>query len=155
MRPFRFRPQPALDLRLRQLDAAEQSLARAQAELRLAEDAVLASEASIRAARSQGAEDWHAPDALLRLEWHRNWMVGLERDAARLRKERDERRTVERRAAEIAREAPKQVKVLERLKARVLRDWQLDARRDEQKALDELASLRFASRLRAGLEENR
>ena len=155
MRPFRFRPQPALDLRVRQLDAAEQALAAAQADVQRAEAAVESADARIRAASSQGLSEWQSPDALLRLEWHRNWMVGLERDAARLRRERDERRTVERRAAELAREARKQVKVLERLKARLQRAWQLEARRDEQKALDELASLRFASRQRAGLEENR
>jgi flagellar protein FliJ len=155
MRPFRFRPQPALDLRLRQLDAAEQALARAHADARTAEEAVSAAEASLRAAAAQGAADWQAPNALLRLEWHRNWIVGLERDAARLRQELVERRTVQQRAAEIAREARKQVKVLERLKARLLRAWQLEARRHEQKALDELASLRFASRQRAGVEENR
>jgi flagellar export protein FliJ len=155
MRPFRFRPQPALDLRLRQLDAAEQALSRARADVRQAEESVQAAEAAMRAAEAQGANDWQAPNALLRLEWHRNWMVGLERDAARLRQELEARRTVERRAAEIAREARKQVKVLERLKARLLREWQLEARRHEQKALDELASLRFASRQRAGIEENR
>ena len=39
-----------------------------------------------------------------------------------------------------------QVRVLERLKDRAFEAWQLESRRDEQKALDELASLRFADR---------
>ena len=46
------------------------------------------------------------------------------------------------------------MKVLERLKARAVRAWQLETRRDEQKTLDELASLRFALRMRARLEES-
>ena len=58
------------------------------------------------------------------------------------------------RAAERAREARKQVKVLERLKARAYGAWQLDIRRAEQKALDELAGLQFASRMRAGQEDS-
>ena len=53
------------------------------------------------------------------------------------------------RAAEHAQHARMQVLVLERLKERKMRAWQLEARRAEQKALDELAGLRFAARQRA------
>ena len=92
MRPFKFRPQPALDLRARQLDAAEQALASAQADVQRAEVAVESADVRIREASSRGLTEWQSPEALLRLEWHRNWMVGLERDAAKLRRELDERR---------------------------------------------------------------
>jgi flagellar biosynthesis chaperone FliJ len=91
---------------------------------------------------------------LVRGDWHRNWMVGLERSVARARAVLEERRIEERRAAEIAREARTQVKVLERLKARKSQAWSLEARRADQKALDELGSLRFASRRRAGQERD-
>ena len=81
-------------------------------------------------------------------------MVGLERNVARARAVLEERRIEERRAAELAREARKQVKVLERLKARKAGAWALDVRRADQRAIDELAGLRFASRLRAGQERD-
>jgi flagellar biosynthesis chaperone FliJ len=151
MRPFRFRPQPALDLRLRRKEQAEEAHARARGRLHAADQVRLAAEARAAAAVRESV-DWHSDTALLRLEWHRNWMVGLERDVVRARSMLEERRIEERRAAELAREARMQVRVLERLKARTWRAWQLDARRDEQKTLDELAVLRFASRMRAGPE---
>jgi flagellar export protein FliJ len=154
MRPFTFRPQPALDLRVRAQDAAEQALARAQAETRAAAAALTEARAEIDRAHAEHRAAWDGADALVRGEWHRNWMVGLQRNVARARAVLEERRIEERRAAEIAREARKQVKVLERLKARTLQAWALEARRAEQKALDELASLRFASRRRAGQERD-
>ena len=147
MRRFQFRPQPALDLRVRQEEAAEQHLARAREELRIASDAFERAQRAIDDANADRTRTWSAGQSVP-IEWHRNWMVGLERTAARARSAREERRIEEERAAELAREARKQVKVLERLKARARRAWQLDSRRAEQKALDELASLRFASRMR-------
>ena len=148
MKRFQFRPQPALDLRLRQKDAAEEVLARARAEVRTARVALEQASQAIDAANVQQASTW-ASGQSVPFEWHRNWMVGLERDVARARAVLEERRIEQRRAAELAREARKHVKVLERLKARALAAWQLDTRRAEQKKLDELASLRFASRMRA------
>ena len=148
MARFHFRPQPALDLRLRQEEAAEGALARAQEQLRLADEAVGRARTAIDEANARQASTWSTGRAVP-FEWHRNWMVGLERDVARARSVLEERRIEHERAAELARQARKQVKVLERLKARVWRAWQLDTRRAEQKTLDELASLRFASRMRA------
>ena len=153
MRHFHFRPQPALDLRLRQEEAAEQSLALACDELRVASDGFDRAQRAIDDANAQQAATWSTGRAVP-FEWHRNWMAGLERDVARARSVLEERRIEHGRAAELAREARKQVKVLERLKARAVRVWQLETQRDEQKALDELANLRFALRMRAGLEES-
>jgi flagellar export protein FliJ len=153
VRRFHFRPQPALDLRLRQEEAAEQALARAREDLRVATDGFDRAQRAIDDANAQRVATWSTGRAVP-FEWHRNWIVGLERDVARARSAREERRIEHRRAAELAREARKQVKVLERLKARAVRAWQLDTRRDEQKTLDELASLRFALRMRARLEES-
>lgn len=152
MRPFTFRPQPALDLRLRLQEAAEQALAQARAETLAAGDALRVADEAVASALAAQGSALATESALVRVEWHRNWMVGLERNVARARAVLEERRIEERRAAEIAREARKQVKVLERLKARKAGAWALEARRADQKAIDELAGLRFASRLRAGQE---
>jgi len=153
MRRFQFRPQPALEFRLRLEEAAEQALALARAEVRIAADALARAESAIDAANVQQATAWSSQQAVP-FEWHRNWMVGLERSVARARSVLDERQIEQGRAAERAREARKQVKVLERLKARAYGVWQLDTRRVEQKALDELAVLQFASRMRAGQEDS-
>lgn len=147
MRRFQFRPQAALDLRLRQEEAAEQTLARATEDLRQASAACDAAARAIDEAQARRVQSWTMGQSIP-VEWHTNWMAGLERTIARARSAREERRIEQERAAELAREARKQVKVLERLKARAVQAWQLETRRAEQKALDELASLRFASRMR-------
>jgi flagellar export protein FliJ len=136
-----------LDLRLRQEEAAEQTLVRATEDLRLASAAFDTAALAIDEARERSVQAFATGQAHP-VEWHTNWMTGLERTVARARSAREERRIEQERAAELAREARKQVKVLERLKARALQAWQLETRRAEQKALDELASLRFASRMR-------
>ena len=142
-------------MRLRQLDAAEQALAVARATVLAAADALGAAEEQWRDAqvRAQGA--WATAEGMASAQWHWNWIARLERGVEDAREVLELRRIDERRAAEIAREARKQVKVLERLKERAYRAWQLEARRAEQKAIDELAGLRFASRLRAAHEETR
>jgi flagellar export protein FliJ len=154
MRPFAFRPQPALDLRIRQQEEAEQALARARAETLAAGESLRAADAAVVSALAAQDAALRTAASLERAQWHRNWMVGLERNVARARAVLEERRIEERRAAELAREARKQVKVLERLKARKAAVWALEARRADQKAIDQLAGLRFASRLRAGQERD-
>ena len=149
MRPFRFRPQPALDLRIRQRDAAEEALAAARAALREAEAAVRAAEDAMQAAQTRAREAFATAAGLGGAAWHWNWIERLRRDVARATEALDVRRSEEARAAEIAREARRQVKVLERLKARRRRAWRLEAGRAEQRMIDELAGLRFAARMRA------
>ncbi|HEX7085470.1 MAG TPA: flagellar export protein FliJ [Vicinamibacterales bacterium] len=149
MRPFHFRPQAALDLRIRQRDAAEEALAAARAAVREAEAAVHAAEDAVRAAQARAREALGTAAGLAGAAWHWNWMERLRRDVVRATEALDVRRSEEARAAEIAREARKKVKVLERLKARRLRAWQLEAARAEQRMIDELAGLRFAARMRA------
>ena len=137
MRPFRFRAQPALDMRLRQLDAAEQALAVARATVLAASDALRAAEEAWRDAqvRAQGA--WATAEGMASAQWHWNWITRLER------------------GVEDAGEVLELRQIDERLRDRAHRAWQLEARRAEQKAIDELAGLRFASRLRATHEETR
>jgi flagellar FliJ protein len=149
MPPFRFRPQPALDVRIRRRDAAEEQLAVARAAVRAAEGELRAAEEAWRIAQARAAAALGTEAGLAGAAWHRNWIARLHRDVERTQETLDMRRIDEVRAAEIAREARTQVKVLERLKARRYRAWQLETARAEQKAIDELAGLRFASRTRA------
>jgi flagellar export protein FliJ len=146
MRPFRFRAQPALDLRQRHDDEAERALAIASAATRQAEERVAAARTALLDAQLGGSQAFGQVTAAQELIWQGNWIVGLERDVARARQTLEERRIEERSAAEIAQHARMQVRVLERLKDRAFQAWQLESRRAEQKSLDELASLRFAAR---------
>lgn len=146
MRPFRFRAQVALDLRQRQDDEAQRALAVASAATRRADERVVRVRQALADAHDGGLQAFARVTAAQELIWQGNWILGLERDVARARQALEERRIEERSAAEIARHARMQVRVLERLKDRAFQAWQLESRRAEQKALDELASLRFAAR---------
>lgn len=146
MKPFKFRAQAALDLRQRQDEVAQRALAIASAATRLADDRVTLARQALGGAQHGGVQAFARVTAAQELVWQGNWILGLERDVARARQALEERRIEERSAAEIARHARMQVRVLERLKDRAFAAWQLESRRAEQKALDELASLRFAAR---------
>jgi flagellar export protein FliJ len=146
MKPFSFRPQPALDLRRQQEESARRALALAEAELARA-DADLA-EARARADRATDVR--HAAFARgthgHELEWHRNWMMGLEREVARADRRREERRTDVHAAERRVQDARRALRALERLRERLWRAYQQQARREEQRDLDLLASLQFAAR---------
>src|SRR5262245_1924340 len=149
MRPFKFRAEAALDIRRTQEEEAQRALNAAHAAERLALEMEDAARAALVGADEAARGTFQHVTAASELIWQGNWMVGLERDLTRARQTLAERRSDRQRAAEHAQHARMQVLVLERLKERQLRAWQLEARRAEQKALDELAGLRFAARQRA------
>lgn len=146
MPPFRFRAQPVLDLRLRAEEAAERALAAADEIFRQAE---AAREAALRAqadARSRAADGAAHATAAHELTWYRNWIVGHQRAVAVCQRLSDTRRA-ERDVAQTAAERARRDRLaLEKLKDRAYRAH-LDAeRRAEQKALDELATIKHATR---------
>lgn len=152
MRPFKFRAEAALDIRRKHDEAAQRALALARGARHAASDVLSCALERIESSSRDAAKTWQAAGTIDRLIWQRNWMVGLERDAGRARQALADRETEERRAAEIAQHARMQVRVLERLRERAWRAWQLESRRLEQKAIDELAGLRFAARQRVAEE---
>jgi flagellar export protein FliJ len=152
MRPFKFRAEAALDLRRKYDEDARRALALARAATHTAGDVLSCALERIESSNRESAAAWQASGAIDRLIWQRNWMIALERDVDGARQALTDRESEERRAAEIAQHARMQVRVLERLRERALRAWQLEARRVEQKAIDELAGLRFAARQRAAEE---
>jgi flagellar FliJ protein len=151
MRPFVFRAQVALEVRRRRDEDAQRE--RAAAEMRrLAASEQLAGAAAVlrRGLEQAGLAERRAGDVAARV-WHRNWIVGqrleVERCAAQVKqRERD----VEH-AARQAKVAHQQRESLERLHDRAFSAWQDAARHAEQKAIDELAGMRFW-RARAGGE---
>jgi flagellar FliJ protein len=152
MRPFKFRAEAALDIRRKHDEDAQRALALARAATHAASTVLSCALEHIASANREHAAAWQASGSVDRLIWQRNWMLGLERDVERARQALSERVDEERRAAEIAQHARMQVRVLERLRERAWCAWQLEARRVEQKAIDELAGLRFAARKRAAGE---
>jgi flagellar export protein FliJ len=152
VKPFSFRPQPALDLRRRQEEEARRALALAEAELARAETDLV----EARARADNGLTARHAAFArgtsADTLGWYRNWMIGLEHDVVRANRRREERRTSVQTAEHKVQEARRALRALERLRDRSWRAYQQQARREEQRDLDLLASLQYAVR-RARPEE--
>jgi flagellar export protein FliJ len=143
MARFRFRAQPALDLRRRELDAAERELAQAQglldaARSRAAQAAAAMAEATRRAterAREAGSiTDWH---------WYRIWILRLEYE------HRDQLASVARcetvvEAARIACATARQrYESLERLREKARQTFDRAEDDAERKLIDELATRRF------------
>jgi flagellar export protein FliJ len=143
MSDFRFRAQVVLDLRRKQEDAAAAALAEAEAAVQRAVEQ--------RAAKT--AERQHALDRRLTaqrdgtsgatLEWHWNWINGLEAAVERLGRDLDARRLEAGVAERAWREARRRRLVIERMRDRLLRRHQAAEQQKDARAMDELARLRF------------
>jgi flagellar export protein FliJ len=143
MRPFRFRAQAALLLRRKEEDVARQDLARAERAREAAQARAEAAAATVRQAaeaahdaRQRGVEAW-------RVDWHRSWITRkqLEADAGR-RAAAVSAEAAGHAAAEVT-VAYQRRRALERLRERAWRRYQLEVTREEGRAMNELAGLRF------------
>lgn len=151
MKRFVFRAQVALEVRRRRDEDAQRALAAAEMRRRAAlEHLDRAEEALQRGLSSAGLAERRTATVAARV-WHRNWIEGQRLEVARCAAGvRQRERDVEDAAAQ-ARAAHRQRESLERLHDRALSAWQDAARHAEQKAIDELAGMRFW-RARAGGE---
>lgn len=143
MAAFRFRAAAALDLRREQEQAALEALGRAEARFH---EVAVASEAE-QARRERARADLVAlgqrgsdVDTIL---WHRNWIHRLTNNVDRLRQEVDECAALTGRARSAWYEARRKRLALERMKDRAWRRHQQMELREEMKALNELARIRF------------
>jgi len=148
MAAFHFRPQVALDLRKREEDAAQRVVSEARAisdrAAQVHADAQAAFDVGFTRAAAADATSGSVTDAI----WHRNWIRSLRRELVRAEAHAEDRRVqleVAEQALVVARE---RVRALERLKERALAAHRERERREEQKAMDDLATLRFAIRER-------
>jgi flagellar export protein FliJ len=148
MAVFRFRPQPALDLRRRQEDAAQLVVS----EARVISDRAAQVFASAQTAFDTGSARAAAHDAMggsiTDVIWHRNWIKSLRRELVRCEANAEDRRVQLETAEQALVVARERVKALERLKERAIAAHQERERREEQRAMDDLATLRFAIRQR-------
>ena len=143
MRPFRFRAQAALDLRLSQEEKALRALAQAQ---QSAERARARTEAAVEGVSEadrafQAAQHDSVSGALI--SWHRSWIAKqrLEVDA-RQREAAISAATVER-AATSVRDTHRQRRTLERLRDRSRRAYDQEVGRQDTREMNMLAGLRY------------
>jgi hypothetical protein len=146
MRPFRFRPQAALDLRIKQEEQALSALALAQKSsdaaalrVRAAIDGAVSAAGALVAAQGAGASG-------SLMGWHRSWIV-------RQRLEVDARRgeaaisaaSLDGATASV-RAAHQRRRTLERLRARAGRKYDHDVLHEATKDMTLLAGLRYLTR---------
>jgi flagellar export protein FliJ len=139
---FVFKAEPALDLRRRREDAARQAQSEATAACAAAQRAFDDAAAAV----SQSVAELAALDDPARAAWYRNWISRQRQDVAIKKARLTERRAALDRAVARLNLAHRDVRALERLRARALAAWQLAEQRAEQKELDWLASVRYALR---------
>lgn len=144
MNGFRFRAQAALDLRQREYDEAARRDAAAQAAERGARAAKVDAEEALAAALRRA--DGEAVTGATPHAWHRNWIVGLQHEIARRDRVLQDREMEAADARERARVALRRVRSLEQFRHRQSQAYEAEARRQEQRGLDEFASIRFTAR---------
>jgi flagellar export protein FliJ len=143
---FKFRAQAALDLRARELAAAQRELARAEGVRDAARLRVTQADAEIVRARLQAAEAQQTAHTVTGHEWYRFWILRLvhERTAhAATLAARDEDVT---RAAAACRRAHQRRESLDRFKEKARDAFDAAQQAAEMKLIDELATRRFAGR---------
>ena len=146
MQPFRFRAAGALDLWRKRKDEARSALARAEAAERAAaarvggaEEAVQVERARLDALQREGATAWL-------MGWHRSWIAKQRLDVQTCRRDREAAAQVTTHAAVALRHAYQRRRTLERLRDRALRKYDLEVKRQDTIAMNELAGLRHVAR---------
>ena len=147
MASFHFKLAPVVDMRQTRDDEAQRALAHAERRVRDAERRLDETEALLAAAYLAATEAERTGHDISHLFWHRNWIVVKTRDVEARRLEVQERKDVRDVTAREARSARVALRVLERLRDRKRRVFDLEQARQEMLAIDELATLRAARRL--------
>ena len=145
MRPFRFRAAAALEMRRRDEDAAAAVLAQKEANYRAIEASCDAAERQRAAALAeQHAQSSRGIDVAT-LFWHRNWIVRLQTLVTDLRLRQHTAAEAVKTARQAWQLARRKRLALERLRDRALARHRADEQRDELKAIDELARIRYTT----------
>ena len=150
MAGFKFRAQPALDLRRREYEDAQRVLARADAERHHAHARFEAAERAAAQARREADESARTPDAGRDREWYRFWIVRLDREretAAATLTQHDELVAAARSACLQARQ---RCEALERFRDKAHSAYLAGLAAEERKIIDDLATQRYALRPNRG-----
>jgi flagellar export protein FliJ len=151
---FRFRAAAALDLRKKEEDAAAAGLAQIEAVLRRITADRDVAETVKREAMAAASLAERAGTEVGAIEWHRNWIVRLRANVTRLHQDLDRQRQAMTAAEHVWREARRKRLALERMRERALRRFDAEETRNEMKALDELARLRYLATAEFGGDES-
>ena len=146
MAGFRFRAQPALDLRRREYEAAQRVLARADAERQQAHTRVEAAERASAQARREADDAVRTPVGGRDREWYRFWIVRLDREreaAAATLTQKDAAVAAARAACLHARQ---RCEALERFRDKAHTAYLAGLAAEERKIIDDLATQRYALR---------
>jgi flagellar export protein FliJ len=152
MTPFRFRAAAVLDVRRRQHELAQTQLAHAQQERDAAARLVCEAAEAGRGADREYRASLDAGAAAGALERHRNWMARLQAETDDRRRQLEERHLAVHHSAADVRHAYTRVRVLERLRDRAWRKYQVEVRRREAIELDYLAVIQYARRMEGGID---
>jgi flagellar export protein FliJ len=145
---FKFRAQAALDLRRRENDDARRAVARAETDLRTAQQLLAQIEARARDARIQCAAVMIKPGGTAELQWYRSWIGRLDRDRSSAAKVVADREAALARAQEAQRLTGQRLESLERFKEKAMDAFAERGRAEERKFIDALATMRFTGRSR-------
>jgi flagellar export protein FliJ len=146
MPTFRFRAQPALDLRRREHDAAQRALARADAERQRARDRVDAADRALSAARRDLDDVTRTPGSQQEREWYQFWIVRLEQERGALQHTLAACEGAVAAARAACLDARQRCEALERFREKAyVAHVAAEAARD-RKLIDELAARRFVAR---------
>jgi flagellar export protein FliJ len=148
MPAFRFRAQPALDLRRKDEERQHEAVNEARRANEAAENALLAAQTRFNEAARRASEADAIGGDVTTAIWHRNWIKSQRRELARAEAIAEDRRVQLEDAEKLLIEARRRVRVLERLRERAVAAHEQQERHAEQQRLDELAVLRFAIRQR-------
>jgi flagellar export protein FliJ len=143
---FRFRAQPALDLRRRELEAAQRDLARAEWDRAQARAAVETASRAEREAREQGGAHAQKATSAADLQWYRFWILRLEHERRGVEARLIAREADVTKAAAACRRAKQRCESLERFREKARQAFDRKEADAERKLIDELATLRYNER---------
>jgi flagellar export protein FliJ len=146
---FKFRAQAALDLRARELAAAQRELARAEGVRDAARQRVTQADAEIVRARLQAAEAQQTATTVSGLEWYRFWILRLVHERTAHAATLAAREEDVARAAAACMRAHQRRESLDRFKEKARDAFDAAQQAAEMKLIDELATRRFAVRAAA------
>ena len=145
---FTFRPQPALDIRKREFDARRRDLGTAERAL-LAARQMLDETAHALTAAHENARTTLAHAGIEQYEWHRVWIVRVERAKAAQAVTVAQRQDDVAKAAAACQAAKQRLDAMEKLKEKARLAWEREMNLREQRDLDELATMRFVANRRS------
>ena len=142
---FKFRAQPALDLRSRELEVAQRELARTEQVRDAARERLREADAAAARARVEADEAQRTATAVTGFEWYRFWILRLDHErsahAATLAAREED---VAKATARCIR-ARQRREALDRFKDKARAAHDAAQRAAEMKLIDELATRRFAA----------